>query len=369
MKVLIIENNLVGGGAEKVLLTLLHSLPPSLFDITLLLIKNKGVYLNDVPSYIKKQCMIDITADNSAFPTDADILSRFCKKNIGDNYDVEIAFLEGPPTKLLSFSSNSHSKKIAWVHIDLEKVHWTYSYFSSLEEERNCYLKMDQIVFVSENAKRGFEKLFQMSFPGSCVINNPIDSLKIKEMANEYPVDLINFSCVIVGSLVNRKGHSRLFYAMERLIQMGYRFHLYVVGEGAEESSLKELCQILNISEYVDFIGFKKNPYPYIANSQLLISSSISEGYPLVLCEALSLGVPIMATDCTGNRDVLQNGKYGMLVNNTEEGIFNGLQNILSSQNTYCELLNKAKLGLEECQFETRIEQIKKLIMGETLNV
>ena len=108
------------------------------------------------------------------------------------------------------------------------------------------------------------------------------------------------------------------------------------MGEGSEEKSLKELSHILNISEYVHFTGFQRNPYSYMKNADLLISSSISEGYPLVSCEALSLGLPILATDCTGNRDVLQNGKYGLL----------------------------AHLGFVECQFETRLKQIEHLLEG-----
>ncbi len=151
---------------------------------------------------------------------------------------------------------------------------------------------------------------------------------------------------------------------MGRLCQEGYRFHLYFVGEGSEEKSLKELSHILNISEYVHFTGFQRNPYSYMKNADLLISSSISEGYPLVSCEALSLGLPILATDCTGNRDVLQNGKYGLLVENTEEGIFRGLKSILDSPQLYENLKEKAHLGFVECQFETRLKQIEHLLEG-----
>lgn len=365
MKILFIENNLAGGGAEKVLLTLLEQLQPPKYDITLLLIKNKGIYLDAIPSYVKLQYMIDINKSNAVFPTDAKSLCEFYQSNIGEEYDVEIAFLEGPPTKLLAYSTNKHSKKIAWVHIDLEKVHWTYSYYSCLQEEFDCYKKLDKVVFVSDNARIGFERLFNKTLKNSIVINNPINCIKIKLAANSYKVSYEGFTCIIVGSLVNRKSHSRLIYAIGRLFQLGYRFHLYVVGEGNEECSLKELCHILGIYDYVHFVGFQKNPYPYIADANLLISSSISEGYPLVCCEALTLGVPILATDCTGNRDVLKDGKYGLLVDNSEEGIFCGLKSILDCPTYYIQLKNKACLGSEECQFNVRIDQIKNLLEGK----
>ena len=364
MKILIIENNLAGGVAEKVLLTLLENLRPPKYDITLLLIKNKGLYLNDVPSYIKVQYMIDVTQGEKEFPKDSDTLIEFYEKRIDCDYDVEIAFLEGPPTKLLAHSNNHRSRKIAWVHIDLEKVHWTYSYFRSINEEKTCYLKMDHVVFVSENAQKGFENLFRTKLKNALVINNPINTTRIKTLAEINPIQYSSFTCVVVGSLVNRKGQSRLLYSMGRLFQLGYRFHLYLIGEGNEKNSLKELSHILNISKYVHFTGFQRNPYSYMKNANLLISSSITEGYPLVSCEALCLGLPILATNCSGNRDVLQNGKYGLLVENTEEGIFYGLKSILDSPQLYENLKEKAHLGFVECQFETRLNQIEHLLEG-----
>lgn len=362
MKLLIIENNLAGGGAEKVLLTLLEHLKPPKYDITLLLIKNKGIYLNNIPSYIKIQYMIDVTEKEQNFPKDFQTLKDYYENNITLDYDIEIAFLEGPPTKLLSCSPNKHSRKIAWVHTDLQKVHWTYSYFQSVEEEKSCYLKMNDIVFVSENAQKGFENLFAIKLANASVINNPINTTRIQQMANLDPITYKQFTCIVIGSLVNRKGQSRLLYSIGRLFTEGYRFQVYLVGEGCEKESLKELAHLLNISEYVHFTGFLRNPYSYMKNAYLLISSSIAEGYPLVSCEALSLGIPILATDCSGNRDVLQNGKYGLLVDNTEEGIFQGLKSILDSPALYEKLKEKAHLGFVECQFETRLRQIENFL-------
>lgn len=362
MKILIIENNLAGGGAEKVLLTILEELSNPQYEVTLLLIKNKGKYLNSIPDYVDVRYMFDVSQHDIPFPKDSYTLTQYYIENIGNNFDVEIAFLEGPPTKLLSCSTNTKSLKIAWVHIDLQKVHWTYSYYSSLEEELSSYRAMDEIVFVSQNAKNGFEQLFNVKLSNAKVIKNPINRRKIKALSEEYEVNYNGFSCVIVGSLCNRKGHSRLLYAMGRLFELGYTFHLYVIGEGSEEKSLKELSHVLNISDYVHFIGFKMNPYPYIKNANILISSSIAEGYPLVLCEALSLGVPIIGTCCTGNMDVLNEGQYGMLVDNTEEGIFKGIKTVLDSTQTYKQLQQMALKGSAEIKYDERILLIKKLL-------
>lgn len=252
--------------------------------------------------------------------------------------------------------------KIAWVHIDMNNAHWTYKYYESLAEEKNCYASMDKVVFVSENAKNGFQKLFGFTPRQSIVIKNPIPVKKIQRLAAEYQVSNTDFTFVVVGSLANRKGQSRLLYAAGRLIEEGYHFQLQFVGEGEQLFSYTELAHLLNIHQYVFFVGFVKNPYPYISNANVLISSSITEGYPLVVCEAIALSVPVIATRCTGNLDVLQNGKYGMIVDNSEEGIYHGMKQVLDSHDAYADLKVRSENGSVELLFEERIQQIKKII-------
>ena len=362
MKILFISNNLVGGGAEKVLLNLLEKLDSPMYEITLLLIKNKGVYINDIPKHVRVKYMYDISNSEIEFPMETEKIIQYYNENIGNEFDVEIAFLEGPPTKFLACSTNENSTKIAWVHIDMNSAHWTYGYYKDIDEEKKCYSRMDKVIFVSENAKIGFEKLFNFTPKRSIIIKNPIPFNKIKQLATKYQVSNYCFTFVVVGSLVNRKGQSRLLYAAGRLIDEGYHFQIQFIGEGEQIYSYKELAHLLKIHQHVSFLGFIKNPYPYIANADVLISSSITEGYPLVVCEALALSTPVIATRCTGNLDVLQNGKYGLIVDNSEEGIYQGMKLVLDSADAYAELKVYAQNGSKEILFDERIDEIKKMI-------
>ena len=79
------------------------------------------------------------------------------------------------------------------------------------------------------------------------------------------------------------------------------------------------------MQEYVRMTGKKDNPYPYIKNADLLVCASFTEGYNLTVAEALVLGTPVLSTDCEGPREILDNGKYGMLVENSEQGLYDGL--------------------------------------------
>lgn len=362
MKILFITNNLVGGGAEKVLLNLLEEFDGPMYEITLLLIKNKGVYINDVPKHVHVNYMYDISNGEIEFPMESDKIIQYYNANIGSEFDVEIAFLEGPPTKFLAYSTNKKSTKIAWIHIDMNSAHWTYGYYKDIAEEKKCYSMMDKVIFVSENARIGFEKLFNFIPKQSVIIKNPIPVKKIKQLATKYQVSNHSFTFVVVGSLVNRKGQSRLLYAAGRLINEGYLFQIQFIGEGEQTSSYKELAHLLKIYQHVSFLGFIKNPYPYIANADVLISSSIAEGYPLVVCEALALSTPVIATRCSGNLDVLQNGKYGLIVENSEEGIYQGMKRVLDSADTYADLKKRARNASAELLYDERIDEIKKII-------
>lgn len=361
-KILIVSNNLAGGGAEKVLLMLLDVLKPPYYMVDLLLIKNKGVYLNNIPGYIHVKTMIDVRSEDCAFPTDSTTLEEYCKESLSPDYEVEIAFLEGPPTKLIAHHTQTKAKRIAWVHTDLQNAHWTYPYYRSTDEELECYNQFNTIIFVSEGAKQGFLQRFGKPATLCQVITNPTDRLAIQQQAKEYSVPHYPFSFCSVASLCVRKGQSRLLYAMWRLLHEGFRFHLNLVGTGENLAFLKELAHILNIHDNVHFCGFQYNPYPYIADCNVFISSSLTEGFPLVLCEALSLKRPIIATRCSGNQDVLREGAFGLLVENTEEGLYQGMKHVLSSHEFLAELSRRSSMGAASLQYETVMDQILALL-------
>jgi glycosyltransferase involved in cell wall biosynthesis len=362
VKLLIVSNNMAGGGAEKVLIMLLNELRPPEYSVDLLLIKNKGVYLDSIPPYINVRAMIDVSGGNSPFPTDIACLEAYCGKFISNEYDVEIAFLEGPPTKLIACHTNSSAMKIAWIHIDLQHVHWTYPYYASDEEELAIYNKFDKIVFVSEGAKEAFSQRFTSLQISYTVITNPTDCDSIRGQASEYSTPSYPFCFCTIGSLVVRKGHSRLLYAVGRLIAEGFRFHLNLLGEGTDYESLNSLAHILDIDTYVHWIGFQKNPYPYIANCDVVVSSSIAEGFPLVLSEALCLHRPIIATRCHGNRDVLQDGRFGLLVDNTEEGLYYGMKLVLTDRSFLSKLIGRSISGADSLKYDATMSQVHTLL-------
>ena len=170
-KVLFVIESLAGGGAEKVLSVLIKHFDYNKYEVTVCPIVNEGIYCEDV----RKQ----VTHYKPIISYKGSLLSRLWNRIkyklvysylplswvykwfVPQGHDVEIAFCEGYVTKLLSYS-NSKSKKIAWVHIDLKDYPWPIDsgIFRNIDEEKKAYSVFNNIVCVSKTVQRSFRELF-----------------------------------------------------------------------------------------------------------------------------------------------------------------------------------------------------------------
>lgn len=362
-KILILTNNLNGGGAEKVLLILLNNLPTEEYEITLALVYKTGIYLQNIPPHVKIKYIFEDNIDASEqILNDSDSIYKNFLQN---DCDIEIAFLEGNATKILSKSTNKKSKKIAWVHIDLFNEHYTQKIYSSKQDELATYYVFDKIAFVSNGALDGFERLFGDGLHDrSIIVYNPIDTKEIKLKSNEKLKSKNGkITVCTVGRLVPQKGYEDLLYATNRLIKEGFDFDLWILGEGKLEKNLKKLCLELGLSENVIFLGFQKNPYKYIKASDAFICSSRAEGLSLVVGEALFLRKPVISTRCSGPDEVLSKGKWGLLVDISEDGIYYGIKTFLNSPNSVS-VLSSETLSIynEFYGLDLYIQRIQKLL-------
>ena len=150
IRILFLIESLSGGGAEKILTTLLQHINYNHFDITLCCISNIGKYLNDINPNVHYISILPNPNNLTGF-------SKFCyqiKYKLIYNWlplkwvyqwfiphraDVEIAFVEGFTTKLLAHSANKKAKRIAWVHCDMQQYHWTKSIYNNVVEEEKKY--------------------------------------------------------------------------------------------------------------------------------------------------------------------------------------------------------------------------------------
>lgn len=343
-KILFLIENLNGGGAERVLVDLVNNLDSKKFQITVRTIWNEGIYIGNLNSNIMYKPMLKYKRHKSILNS---IIVRLFKywlspkwiyeHYIRDDYDIEIAFLEGLSTKYIAASTNTKAKKLAWVHTDLYHNFYTEGLFETIGAQKEAYKKFDRICCVSYAAKEAFKARFGFDDTVQ-VIYNILDDEEILKKAKEDSTGAFKspiFRLVAVGRLIEKKGFDRLIKIAAALKEKGYSFELCIIGEGREYDTLERGIQEYNLAETVLLLGFKSNPYPYIFGSDLLVCPSRVEGFSLVVAEALILGVPVVSTDCTGPNELLGYGKYGLIVENDQSALMCGIIELMDSREKY----------------------------------
>lgn len=330
IKILFFIDTLTGGGAEKVLRTLVNNLDQSRFEITVQTVDYCSAEGLLVPGIRYKAIN---RFHNPLIHKLYSLWIRLCGElnwiyplYIRDDYDIEAAYLECGPTKFLSGSTNKKASKLAWVHCDLERKG-----IEATKRMRRIYSKYDKIICVSQRVKEAFQQLFG-NYPESLVLYNVNDDhdiiFKSKSFSPEKP-DVFTF--IIVGRLSYEKGVDRLIDACSILSNMSSKFHLWILGEGPERSSLEAQVKTLGLQDCVEFLGFQDNPYPYILSADCVVCASRYEGFSTVVTEALILGKTVVTTPCSGMDELLGNNEYGMITQDSTEGIFQGMQEIMNS--------------------------------------
>lgn len=181
------------------------------------------------------------------------------------------------------------------------------------------FKKADKIIVNSNDFKKEFKKFFDLE---TFVIYNLIESKNQLESLSKQNVNYNFFSnskkvlnILSVGRLVTQKNHITILKALN-LIKNKKEFRFYLIGKGSEYSNLKKFIDKEKLNDHVKILNFKQNIYPYYRKADLFILSSLYEGLPNTLIESLTLGIPIISTNCkTGPKEILNKRKYGILYN------------------------------------------------------
>ena len=348
-KILIRIGSLRHGGAEKVLATFLKKLPDDKYEIDLLLNLYSGKYLPEVPGwinviYLNKGEMIT-TNRLQDIPLKAfrvmyqSVLKKFPKllystilKN--KKYDIEFAAIHGFRDEILN-SPLKNSKKIVWIHNDLRKTH----FHNYTDNEIRKFFGFDKILVISEHIQKDFENLARNENEKNRIVRiyNPLDTNEILNKANVNWESTQNPAPVFisVGTVFPQKGFDRLLKVHQRLLHEGFPHLVKILGDGYDFENIKNLISELQITETVEMTGFTDNPYPAVKNADFYILSSRYEGFPTVLFEAVTLKKNIIATEVSGVREILENGKLGLIVENSEEGIYEGMKKALTHPESF----------------------------------
>lgn len=307
MKLLFMCNSLVSGGAERLLSQIIPLIQKDGYNCTLLLLNNEnGRYLD---SFTTQGVIVEVIPKKySSHFLKVKYIRKFIKLH---NFDIVHANLF--PTFYYLALAKALSKKKNFPPVCLTE-HSTSNkrrkkrYLRCIE--KLIYSKYDLKICISEAAKFNLIKWLNLKENDSSflVINNGVDLSFIKNsksLTKEY-LGVPNESTLLcmVGSFTPDKNHK---FALEVFSKLPSSFYLLLIGEGVLKDSISKLVIGLHIEQRVLFMGFQKNPYPFIKTCDIVLIPSIREGFGLVAAEAMACRKPIVCSNVDGLRDVVSN--------------------------------------------------------------
>ena len=388
-KIIIVNNNMKVGGVQKSLYNLLWSVADQ-YEITLYLFSPKGEYADQLPENVK-------TASSSSLFRYFGISQGECKKwspdywvrgflaflcrlfgrkfvirialasqkHLPEKYDAAISYLQnGRPSALYGGTNEFVLKKVA-AERKIAFLHCDYCRCGADHPANNrLYDEFDKIAACSEGCRQSFLKALPALEAKSVTVRNFHRYEKIREMAGENPVkyDPGSFHVVVVGRLAQEKGVDRAIRAAAYAIERSVPIVLHIVGDGNRMAQLKQTAELLKIQKQVIFYGEQKNPYPYMAQGDLLLLTSYHEAAPMVIDEAYALGIPVLTVETTSSREMVTERACGWVCENSQEGINEALVRIFAQPG---ELRKKRKLLAERSVTNAEAARQFQELIGE----
>ena len=362
-RILFLIPNLKHGGAEKVLVNLANNLDRDKYDITVHTLFDVGVHKKSLMPHITYHSFLPKEFRGNSYLFKCFSPRFWWKRIVKEHYDIAISYLEGPTSRILYGCTDENTKKVAWLHIELNTPKLAAQGFRSINEAKKAYESFDRIIAVSRNVKQ--------SFTDSLGVRNPIEILyntneteQIQKMAL-LPVNDSKFvtgdipTVCSVAKLMKTKGFDRLIEAHRRLINEGILHRIYILGIGEEQAYLESRIREYGIEDSFILLGFHENPYQYMANCDLYVCSSRREGFSTAVTEALIVGTPVVSTECSGSKELLgDNNEYGLVFENSVEGIYKGMKRVLSDTEL---LLHYKKMAKIRGNFFSKDKTIKNV--------
>ncbi len=341
-KILIVNDLIKGGGVEKLLQDFAERWHEN-YDVTVMSLYREQDFYDYYPKnvhYIYKTARPYYRRILGFSFVKYTVLRSFCKLRYTylqkhNDFDVIISIKDGDVTRFVA--DFKAPKKYTWYHTDYHSYYYSEYLYGSAENEFNTLKEYDKVVCVSEDIKNSLIDV--LGDTGNYVVKyNPLNVEKIEYDGNEPVIDVKKTDgrpfFVVVGRINYQKGYDLLLEAVHMLELDGYDFDVIVVGGqenwGDEYNRVMRAAKRLQIKN-VRFIGLRNNPYKYMKMADWFLSTSIFEGFSLVSQEAALLDVPLLLTDCSGVRELIGDNEYGIVMEPSVIGIYNGMKKVMDN--------------------------------------
>ena len=315
-KILFLMPDFNGGGAEGVFVQLANYFSLK-YQVHFMVLNSYGPNLNKLNTNIKVIELKKNSSIKSIFK-----INRYIKRN---NIDVAIGTLA--MAYVISIANLFGRKKCKYIARVGSIISSNLSNISPMKRSiLSLYQKVlnfsdtviTQSVSMDEDLKNYINKKTE-------VIYNPISSSKILSLSEEkssIKLDSKFFNIVSVGRLAYEKDYRTAILSIAKLKKKIRNIKYYILGEGDLKEELLRYSKSLDLNDNIIFTGHLKNPYPIMKNANVLLLTSLYEGFSNVILESLALNTPVVATDSPGgNKEIILNGENGFLakVRNSED--------------------------------------------------
>lgn len=364
-KILFVINTLGRAGAETALLELLRRLDGGEYDVSLYVILGQGEMVKQLPPHVRlrnpKFNPCPVLSSRGKAGMAKTVCGAFFRngglgKKLGnlvkglasqrgrmqpdkllwrvlsdgalrfdETFDLAVAWIEGGSAYYVADHVKA-ARKCAFVHIDYESAGYTP------EMDQGCWDSFDRIFTVSQEVKEHFLEVYPQYADKSEVFHNLVDQEGIRRRAGEgggFSDGYDGPRLLTVGRLTYQKAYDIAIDAMKLLKDRGCRARWYVLGEGDQRRALERKIAALGLEEDFVLLGAVENPCPYYAQTDLYIHATRFEGKSIAIQEAQTLGCAVVASDCNGNREQIEDGVDGVLCPLTPEGIADSIGPLL----------------------------------------
>lgn len=306
-KLLLIVPSLHQGGLEKVCAATARLLQPY-FDVQIAIFDSRSIAYD-----IKGIPVVDLRLPSrpGVIAKVINVLRRGMRlRKLKKKEQIDIAYSFGPTANLANIASGGRAKM--WLGIR------SYMDMGNPKQIRLFCRCADMVVCCSETICREVQEQYRCG--KAVTLQNPFDIKEVKMLSGREEAELPwkeGRILISMGREDSVKGFWHLLKSFALVHEKLPDTRLMIIGKG-EFEPYKELAEKLGVNEDIFFTGLKKNPYPYLKKGTLYVLTSYYEGFPNAMVEAMSMGLPVIATDCkTGPREILED-RYGILIPNME---------------------------------------------------
>ena len=364
LKVFFVICSLSGGGAERMLIQILKSLNRLRFKPYLVLFEKKGVYLSQLPSDVK--------------------LYDLKKRRRFDFFKIilKLSYIiyQEKPYLMVSFGLYNNIITILAKKLSFRNSKLIIDELSCVSESlknlrfsktkkwlmKKLYPSADRIISVSTGVKNDLVKNFNIQEKLVDVIYNAVDREEVNKLSSEAVTHSwfnSEVPCIIAaGRLTKQKGFPVLLQAFS-LVSKQLPCKLIILGEGEQRASLEKTSQNLEIENDVAFLGFQNNLYKYLPHSDIFVLSSLWEGFPIVIIDALACGVPVISTRCpSGPEEIITDGLNGLLVPvGDAAAMAEAILRLLSDEPLRKQLAEEGRKRAEDFKLTKMVSQYEKV--------